>query len=67
MNADNIVAEFLAEHPEYADEFGCHRELGAVMTTAGVEAFANWAVRNGRATREKADRFVRFLKSVRPQ
>lgn len=62
--ADSAVAEFLAEHPEHAAEFGYHKLLGPVMSTAGVELFVNWAVKKGRIKPKNAAKAKGLMNAV---
>ena len=63
-NSDSLVAEYLAEHPEHAAEFGCHKEHGALMTTRGTRLFVEWAMRTGRVPKENMAKASDFMNKI---
>ncbi len=68
--SDRLVATYLAEHPEYAAEFGYHQGLGPVMTAAGLDLFVDWAVERGHiksANRAKAKALMAAANRLRSE
>lgn len=62
--ADKLTVEGLADHPEHAEEFGYHQQLGPVMTGKGVRLFAAWAVEKKGIKPEKAQRMIEIMDAV---
>ena len=64
QHSDKMTAEFLADHPEHAEEFGYHQKLGPVMSTKGVRLFADWVVKKKGVKPEKAKRMIEIMDEV---